>query len=84
VAVAPIIEFGFLTVTASPAELSVVFKVSGGEGAVVRDSVVIDLQKNRISSQGAQMSKSATSTTKPKPQNPRARPTAKKKKNTRR
>jgi hypothetical protein len=83
-AVAPILEFGFLTITANATELSVVFKVSAGGTPVVRDSVVVDLQKNRISSQGAQMSKSATSTTKPKPQNPRARPTAKKKKNTRR
>jgi hypothetical protein len=83
-AVAPILEFGYLTITANATELSVVFKVSAGGAPVVRDSVVVDLQKNRISSPGVQASKTAPGKTKPKRSNQRIRPAAKKKKKPRR
>jgi hypothetical protein len=68
-AVAPIMEFGYLTVTATATQLSVVFKVSSNDGVQVRDSVVVDLQKNQISRKA----------TKRKPKHKRAKLAAKKK-----
>jgi 3',5'-cyclic AMP phosphodiesterase CpdA len=50
--VPPIVEFGYLTVTASGTQLSVVFTTATGAGVQVRDSVTVDLQKNGISGQG--------------------------------
>lgn len=78
-AVAPILEFGFLTITASATQLSVEFKVSVGEGAQLRDSVVVDLKKNQIASQGAEYSKPAKTPSKPKPKRQRKRQASKKK-----
>ncbi len=66
-AVAPILEFGFLTITASATQLSVQFKVSVGEGAQVRDSVVVDLKENRIATQGGKSSKATAQKAGPKP-----------------
>jgi len=51
-AVAPILEFGYLTVTASPTELSVVFTTSSASGDQMRDSVVVNLQTNKIALRG--------------------------------
>lgn len=57
--VPPIVDFGYLTLTASGTSLSAVFKTAGAAGTVVRDSVSVDLTKGTITSAGAPRSRLA-------------------------
>ena len=50
--VSPIVDFGYLTLTASGTSLSAVFKTATAAGTVVRDSVSVDLTKGIIASSG--------------------------------
>jgi hypothetical protein len=46
--IAPIVNFGYLTVETDARTLSITFKTADERGVVVRDSVVVDLAANKI------------------------------------
>jgi hypothetical protein len=50
--VAPIVNFGYLTIETDARTLSLTFKTADGRGVVVRDSVVVDLAANKILAAG--------------------------------
>jgi calcineurin-like phosphoesterase family protein len=50
--VAPIAEFGYLTVETNAKTLSFVFKTANAQGVVVRDTVIVDLNADRILAPG--------------------------------
>ena len=73
--VAPIVEFGYLTISASKTTLSAVFQECMGPGVTVADSVTVDLQSGKL------VSGPATQKLLPKgapkaPQAPKSAPTA--------
>jgi hypothetical protein len=50
--IAPIVNFGYLTIETDARTLSLTFKTADGRGVVVRDSVVVDLAANKILAAG--------------------------------
>jgi hypothetical protein len=46
--VAPIAEFGYLTLETDAQTISIVFKTTNGRGVTVRDSVIVDLRTEKI------------------------------------
>jgi hypothetical protein len=52
--IAPIVNFGYLTIETDARTLSLTFKTADGRGVVVRDSVVVDLAANKILAAGQQ------------------------------
>jgi hypothetical protein len=52
--IAPIVNFGYLTVETDARTLSIVFKTADQRGVALRDSVVVDLAANRILPAGQQ------------------------------
>jgi hypothetical protein len=52
--IAPIVNFGYLTVETDARTLSITFKTADQRGVVVRDSVVVDLAANKILPAGQQ------------------------------
>jgi hypothetical protein len=68
--IAPIVDFGYLTVETDARTLSFVFKTSDQKGIAVRDTVVVDLKADKILAPGQQVvagSPRGRSTAKPKP-----------------
>jgi hypothetical protein len=52
--IAPIVNFGYLTLETDARTLSITFKTADERGVVVRDSVVVDLAANKILAAGQQ------------------------------
>jgi hypothetical protein len=52
--IAPIVNFGYLTIETDARTLSLTFKTADERGVVVRDSVVVDLAANKILAAGQQ------------------------------
>ena len=52
--IAPIVNFGYLTIETDARTLSLTFKTADQRGVVVRDSVVVDLAANKILAAGQQ------------------------------
>jgi hypothetical protein len=46
--VAPIAQFGFLTLETDARTISIVFKTADGDGVATRDSVIVDLRAGKI------------------------------------
>ena len=60
--VAPIVEFGYLTISTDAKTLRLVFKTSTAAGVQVRDSVTVDLVHGRLTSDHARTTGAGTST----------------------
>jgi predicted phosphodiesterase len=80
--VAPIIDFGYLTVETDARTLSVTFKTANGRGVETRDSVIVDLKTGKILQPG-ELPAAAPTTRKKPPKGGRAK-TARKAKKSRR
>jgi hypothetical protein len=73
--IAPIVDFGYLTLTTDAKTLTAVFKTANQQGIKQRDMVTVDLTKGKItSSQGSTAGTSPKSGTKKGPRKPQSTP----------